>query len=206
MKKKLFSLSVIVICLAIMGYGVIAYFTDVTIAHNVITSGGVDVEIVETQTGSGPSLVEGISGVMPGGEVVRTVTVENQEKSSESWIRVWLNIAITEQGDPILNPTVKNLPLSVKNALGEDVDVVTLDISPENWILGDDGYYYYKSSVEPEHSTAPLFTTIRFATEMGNEYQNCKVLIDISVEAVQTANNPIPDGGDVTDIVGWPEP
>ena len=173
--------------------------------HNVITSDGIDVEIVEKQADGSPFPEEGVNGVMPGGEVSKIVTVANQENSSESWIRVWVNIGISEHGNPILNPTIRNLPLTITNAAGEEIDVVTLDINTEDWVQGEDFYYYYKTPVDPKEVTTPLFETVKFAPEMGNEYQNCKVMIDIFAEAVQTANNPIPDGGDVTDIKGWPE-
>ena len=206
MKKKILSITVIAICLAILGYSTLAFFTDTSpVVHNVITSGGIDVEIVETQADGTPFPEDGVSGVMPGGEVSKIVTVANQENSAESWIRVWVNIGISEAGNPILNPTIKNLPLTITNAAGEEIDVVTLDINGEDWVQGEDYYYYYKTPVASGEVTDPLFETVRFAREMGNEYQNCQVMIDIHAEAVQTANNPIPDGGDVTDIQGWPE-
>lgn len=211
MKKKILSITVIAICLAVLGYSTLAFFADTSpVVHNVITSGGIDVEIVETtdeidpETGK-PRPFEDVSGVMPGGKVSKIVTVVNKDNSSESWIRVWVNIAISEPGNPILNPTIKNLPLTITNAAGEVIDVVTLDINGEDWVQDEDYYYYYKTPVAPSEVTEPLFENVKFAPEMGNEYQNCKVLIDIHAEAVQTANNPIPDGGDVTDIQGWPE-
>ena len=39
---------------------------------------------------------------------------------------------------------------------------------------------------------------------MGNEYQNSTATVTVTAEAVQTANNAIPEGGSVTDIPGWP--
>lgn len=204
-KKKILSLTVIAICLAILGYGTLAYFTAETVAHNVITSGSVDVEIVEKQDDGSPFPDEGISGVMPGRKVSKIVTVKNNENSSEVWIRVRINISISKPGNPILNYTINNLPLTIIDAAGQKIDVVTLDINTEHWVHGEDFYYYYKAPVAPGEITMPLFETVKFALEMSNEYQNCRVLIDILAEAVQTANNPIPDGGDVTDIQGWPE-
>ena len=182
-----------------------AFFTDETVTHNVITSAGIDVEIVEKQSDGKDFPEEGISNVMPGGEFSKIVTIANKENSAEAWIRVLVNIAVSEGGNPILNPMIKNLPLTVTNAAGNEVDVVTLDINSDDWTVGEDGYYYYNSSILPGDATAPLFETVNFAPEMGNEYQGCKVFIDITAEAVQTANNPVPSGGDVTDIVGWPE-
>ena len=39
---------------------------------------------------------------------------------------------------------------------------------------------------------------------MGNRYQNSTITISVQAQAVQTANNPIPDGKDVTAVKGWP--
>ena len=36
---------------------------------------------------------------------------------------------------------------------------------------------------------------------MGNEYQRCKVIVDVTAQAVQHVNN----GGTVLDAAGWPE-
>ena len=48
-KKRLFSLAVIVICLSIAGAGTLAYFSDQTVAHNVITSGNIKIDLLEWQ-------------------------------------------------------------------------------------------------------------------------------------------------------------
>lgn len=201
MKRKILSIAVIAICLAALGYSTLAFFTDTSpVVHNVITSGGIDVEIVEKQADGTPFPAEGVSGVMPGGEISKIVTVANKDTSAESWIRVWVNIAISESGNPILNPLIKNLPLTITDAAGNEIDVVTLDINGEDWVQGKDFYYYYKTPVDPSEVTAPLFETVEFAPEMGNEYQNCKVMIDIHAEAVQTANN----GETAMDAAGWP--
>ena len=45
MKRKLLLLSVMVICIAIAAVGTLAFFTTDAIAHNVITTGGVDIEL-----------------------------------------------------------------------------------------------------------------------------------------------------------------
>lgn len=49
MKRKLTMLAAFAIVLAILAGGTLAYFTDQETAHNVITSGGVDVELEEEQ-------------------------------------------------------------------------------------------------------------------------------------------------------------
>ena len=212
MKKRIFAIAVIMICLAVAGYGTLAFFTDEAVAHNVITTGAVGIEIHETtdqidpETGK-PVPFEDVSGVMPGMSVSKIVQAKNTG-ASDAWVRIWVNVGISEPGNPILNPTIKNLPLKVP---GTEIDAIQLDFNlgdAENqWTLGEDGYYYYNSPLgveEGENITTSLFTKVKFAPEMDNTYQGCKVMIDIFAEAVQVANNPIPDGGDVTDIKGWP--
>lgn len=252
MKKKLLALAVAAISLSTAVGGSLAYFNYVDTAHNVITSGGIGIEIVE-KTKNGDALVdfpeEGISGVMPGTSVAKIVTVENTG-ANDAWIRVLVNVAISsgdlpltpstptpsasaspsdspsqggfeiipnnpdgpmtqalDLGGPVLPPASQpvNLPLIVGG-----VEMVTLDFNTtENddgyWIDGGDGYYYYSKIVPAGESTKVLFENVCFAKEMGNEYQNCKVYIDVFAEAVQSDNNPIPEGGSVTDIKGWPE-
>jgi len=194
MKRKLLALAVLAICAAIVASSTLAYFTAEDTAHNVITSGRVDVEIVETQrdeeTGTEvPYPTEPVSGVMPGGAVSKIVTVKNTG-DAPAWVRMWINVGISEPGDPISNPLIKNLPLTITGEDGSEIDVVTFALNETYWTLSEeDGYYYHNEPVEAGKATAPLFKEVRFAKEMGNEYQNCKVLIDVSAEAIQWDNN-----------------
>ena len=52
----------------------------------------------------------------------------------------------------------------------------------------------------PVKPRPPLFTTVTFAPEMGNEYQNSTAHIDVKADAVQVANN----GDAVLEAAGWP--
>lgn len=47
MKRKLFAGAVIAICLSLIAYGTLAYFTAEDTARNVITSGGIDIQLRE---------------------------------------------------------------------------------------------------------------------------------------------------------------
>lgn len=202
MKKKLLVLAAAALSLTVAVSGTMAYFTDSGVAHNVITTGGVSIELIEnTKDDAGTDIVwpeEGLSGIMPGTSASKIVSVANNGQA-EAWIRVGVDIAISESGDPITNPTIKCLPLTV-TVDGQEVDVVSYSVDSEKWLRGEDGYYYYKTPVAAGSSTANLFEEVTFAKEMGNEYQNCTVYIDITAEAVQTANNPIPENGSVLDV------
>ena len=81
MKKKLFLSAVLIICAAIAATGTLAYFTAEDTAHNVITSGYIDIELEEwseppSENNDGVPF-ENISGVMPGAEISKIVTVKN---------------------------------------------------------------------------------------------------------------------------------
>ena len=193
MKKKLTIISALVICATIVTSGTLAYFTAEDRARNVITSGGVNIELVETtKKGDGTEVEfpkEGLTGIMPGTSASKIVSVKNI--GDEAWIRVKVDTTILDsQGN--------ELPQTIG-----DTSVVSYEVSSTDW-FSSDGYYYYKDSVQMNESTNILFDEVRFAKEMGNEYQNCRIEIDIDAQAVQTANNPIPAGGNVSDIPGWP--
>lgn len=183
MKKKLLTLSLIVICVAILAAGTLAYFSDDATAHNVITTGGVDIELVETGEDGKPFPEEGITGVMPGQTVTKVVTVDNIGPA-DAWIRL-------------------EADLEVLGADGKPLDdaPVTMNLGPK-W-TEKDGYYYYKFALAPGQSTDAFITGVTFSgPDMDNEYQNCTVNLDITAYAVQVDNN----GDTVWQAQGWPEP
>lgn len=195
MKRKTLFLAAIVVCIAIAATGTLAYFNAEDTAHNVITTGGVKIEVVE-QMKDGDTLVdfpeEGISGVMPGASVSKIVQVKNTG-ASEAWIRIRVSMAI--QGED-----GSDLPLLLNNG-----DFAMSFTVMDGWEDGGDGYYYYQKPVAADAMTDVLINEVHFALAMGNEYQNCTANILINAQAVQSANNAIPDGGNVADVDGWPE-
>lgn len=199
MKKKIFSLSVVVICLCLAVGSTVAYFNADDTAHNIITTGGVGISIVEKTKGvDGTEIdfpVTGINGVMPGSTISKIVSVSNTGES-EAWLRVSVDTGFVAADGTVL-------PMELE-LYGGTIPALTYTVE-DNWLLGDDGYYYYTQPVPAGESTGVLFREVMFSPQMTNEYQNCTVSINISAQAVQTANNGIPEGGSVLDIVGWPE-
>ena len=97
------------------------------------------------------------------------------------------------------------LPTVVKDADGKEVPAVTINFAEGTaWFQGTDGAWYYCTALAPGETTAKLFETVTFAPELGNEYQGCTAQVIVTAQAVQTANNPIPDGGTAENISGWP--
>ena len=190
-KKKLFSLAVIVICLSIIGGGTLAYFTDSTTAHNVITTGNIDIEIIETTDGENPFV--DVTGVMPGMEVDKIVQVSN-EGANDAWVRLKVDKQIT-----LANGTVneEDENLIIRYNLGD---------APEQWTYAQDNenqnyYYYYNSLLKPGQKTTPLFKDVLFDKKMGNEYQNSTAQVYVFAQATQGDNN----GKTVLEADGWPQ-
>ena len=71
------------------------------------------------------------------------------------------------------------------------------------WVK-DGQWYYYTEPLAGGADTASLIETVHFAAEMDNRYQDCTIELSVEAEAVQSKNNPIPAGKDVTKIPGWP--
>lgn len=187
MKKKIAAIAVVLCMLSIAAMGTLAYFNDSATAHNIITSGDIDIAL-EEKTASGESFVN-VDGVMPGQEVDKIVTVHNAARSSDAWIRMWVNVAISDDVKQICLPLTQ-----------DGVEIVQLNFDTTNWTKGEDDYYYYNYRLSADETTKPLFTTVKFAEETPNQYQNTKILINILAEAVQADNN----GDSALTAQGWP--
>lgn len=181
MKKKLLILSLAAICLAITAIGTLAYFTSEGTAHNVITTGGVEIAVQEWADEEKTKPFEDLTGIMPGMTVTKIAEIKNTG-ASDAWVRVKVekNIQLQGEGTP-------------------DTGLVELTLNTADW-TEKDGYYYYSKPLKPGEVTAPIFTAVTFKPDMGNEYQNATATVDVVAQAVQTANN----GATVMDAQGWP--
>lgn len=182
MKRKLLILSVLAICIATLTTGTLAFFTSEGRAHNVITTGGVKIAVQEWADEGKQTPFTDLNGVMPGVPVTKIAEIKNTG-ASDAWIRVKVdkNIQRQDGGEP-------------------NTDLVKLDLNDQDWKQGNDGYLYYNKPLKPSEVTKPIFTTVTFDAAMGNEYQNATASVDVSAQAVQTANN----GATVMDALGWP--
>ena len=186
-KKKLFAMMALVIVIAILGTGTLAYFTTRALVHNVITTGGVNIELEETMLNDKGQEIPFVdqTGAMPGQEISKIVRVQNDD--ADAYVRVKVDIAV-EKG---------TATVPVGNAIG-------IAYNSADWTYAD-GWYYYNKILPGGQKTTPLFEKVDLSGEnMGNEYQNSKIHVNVYAQAVQAANNAIPDGGNVTDVKGWP--
>ena len=183
MKRKFLILSVLALCFSLFAAETIAYFTADSKAHNVITTGGVQIAVQEWADEDRQTPFEDLTGIMPGMTVTKIAEIRNTG-ASEAWVRVKVekNIRLQGEGTP-------------------DIGLVELTLNTADWTERD-GYYYYTKALKPGEVTAPIFTAVTFGTAMGNEYQNATATVDVFAQAVQTANN----GATVLDAQGWPKP
>lgn len=188
MKEKLSVVAIVAIFLAIMSAGSWAYFTASEQVHNVITTGGVDITLHEWANEDRTEPFEDLTGVMPGRQVTKIPEVENSGENPV-FVRVKLTKAITWAEGVELTDEV-------------NPDLITIDLNETDWVEKD-GYYYYKKVLPAGETTEPLFTTVSFDAAMGNVFQNAQVSIDITAQAVQSANNG-ENGTDPLKALGWP--
>lgn len=186
-KWKIAALCTILACLAIAATGTLAFFTASETAHNVITSGGVDIDLIEQSRDDAGRLSpwKDVDGVMPGAEVSKIVTVQNTG-ASDAWVRLRVETSIE-----------LSEPLAARG--GPDPSLLVLDINTADW-TEKDGYYYYNQPLKPGQATTPLFETVTFDAAMGNEFQGSAISIDVFAQAVQVANN----GTSALTAAGWP--
>lgn len=207
MKRKLLFIASIVLCLSLLTVGTLAYYSGTTTAHNVITSSGIDITLVDSIEGGtaltdedGVSTGWSLGGVMPGQTVTKTVAVKNTGES-EAWVRLKVTLTITDaNGEPLDNV----LELGDKK-----ITMVSFALDSDKW-LQKDGYIYCLAPVAADGQTADLFkdNAVTFAPEMTNAYQGCHVSIQIDAQAVQTAHNPENRAEHATPVLaaaGWPE-
>ena len=183
MKRKLLILSALVICIAILAAGSLAYFTAEDKAHNVITTGGVKIAVHEWADKEKTEPFENPTGVMPNTTVTKIAEIKNVG-ASDAWVRVKVD---------------KNIVLKVEGVT-PDTSLVELTRNSADW-TEKDGYFYYNAVLKPGDVTAPIFTAVTFKADMGNEYQNATATVDVFAQAVQTANN----GATVMAAQGWPK-
>ena len=183
MKRKLLILSALVICIAILAAGTLAYFTAEDKAHNVITTGGVEIAVQEWADKEKTEPFEDLTGVMPNTTVTKIAEIKNTG-ASDAWVRVKVD---------------KNIVLKIEGVT-PDTSLVELTLNSTDW-TEKDGYYYYTKALKSGEVTAPIFTAVTFKADMGNEYQNATATVDVFAQAVQTANN----GATVMDAQGWPK-
>ena len=196
-RRLVAAVTAIAAVIALTAGGTLAYFSASETAHNVITSGNVDVELREwaDYESKTPWTEDMKVKIMPGTSVEKVVEVENVG-DSEAWVRVKVDKAFAV-GDESISADVLVCSLPAKG-----------DENWQNWqkvtVDGVDWWYYQRPLAAGE-TTAPLFKDVTLQSGTGNDYQSGTATVSVYVQAVQVANNPITDAeAGVASVKGWP--
>ncbi len=198
MKKKMLLVMVCIGLLAATSYSTIAYFVADIRTTNIITMPSLDLDLEEMMH-NGNTLVqyptEPIKNVMPGRIISKRPYINNNGKE-DFYTRVYIKTHIYDQTGNEIFPVD---------------DIVSINIDKEKWIVDTENseskdWYYYTEIVESgANQTVTPFTEVEFSKDMGNEYKNIQVKINVYAQAVQVKNNQIDTATQtVLDVQGWP--
>lgn len=180
MKKKILAVCLVVICLSLAARGTLSYFTAKSIAHNVITTGSVKIELREKFPAGG------VQGALPGDTIPKKVWIKNTG-SAAAWVRVSVELSA-------VSPAGEKLPVDLpKGAL------LSFDLLP-GWIQGNDGFYYYQFPLTSAQETSNLMEQVLISSQINHLYENSTLQMDITAYGVQADNN----GHTVWEADGWP--
>lgn len=184
-QKLLLILSLSLITLALIG-GTSAYFATSERTHNITTTSGVNIALVETtdQTDASgrPIPFQNITNAIPGKSYSKIPAIQNLDDGSV-WVRIHLTLSVDGQPLPLIT------------------DAIQLDLNSSAWHDAGNGYYYYLQPLTVNSTTTPLFTTVTISPNLSNAYQDTTISLTLTAQGVQTTNN----GSDVFSAIGWPE-
>lgn len=69
--------------------------------------------------------------------------------------------------------------------IGKDI-MVDLD---KNWVLGEDGFYYYLKKVSEKEETTPVFKTVKLVNTYEEDYEQADMQIALKSETVTSAGD-----------------
>ena len=169
-RKKVSGSTIAIITLSILlvatvAIGVtLAYFTaNATVAGNITLGDPVTISI--TQGGASASSLTFAGDALPGTVYDQSIGVLAPADMTEALMRAKLTITNTDGATT-------------------SVDAETT----EDWVEGDDDYYYYNGSVTA-NASIDFITSITVPTSLTNADANKTFNIDVIVETIQKANN-----------------
>lgn len=180
-KLRFVVISLAAIFVSLFAQTSLAYYTKVQTATNVVTAGGISFTIYETMGDGTPFPEEGVY-VIPGQTVGKTVTIQSNTDHP-----FYLRVKLVD--------SVNSTELSSAQCL-------EVDLNEQDWVLREDGYLYYNKVVEPNVTTAPVFTNVTIVgDQVDNSYIGKTLSLTVNAQAVQQENNPAEHPWDAQ---GWP--
>ena len=179
-KFRLLLIALAAIVVTVLTQPTLAFYTKLGIATNVVTSGGVQLKIIEKTADGSDFPTEGVT-VIPGDIVSKRVSVQN----------------VCDQ------PFYLRLKL-VSSSTNEELtpeECMKLDIDTVHWTY-QDGYYYYNTILNPAETTPALFTQVEIVgSKIDQSHTGSLLRLVVNAYAVQSANNPAEHPWDAS---GWP--
>ena len=180
-KLKLLLIALAAILMTFFTQQTLAYYSTTGKATNVVTSGDIQLAIHE-KTANGSDFPEEGVYVIPGAVVSKRVTIENV------------------CGHPFYL-RVKLVRGSNKEALSPD-DAFKLDLNTVDWFLGEDGFLYYNTILEPGAVTNPVFTQVEIVgSKVTQNDVGATLSLTVTAQAVQSEHNPAEHPWEAA---GWP--
>lgn len=179
-KSNLLLIALAAILVTVLTQPTLAYYTTIGKATNVVTSGGIQLQIHEKTADGSDFPAEGVY-IIPGDIVSKQVTVENVCEHP-FYLRV------------------KLVSGSTNEALSAE-DCLKMDIDTENWTYVD-GFYYYNNILKPDETTPALFTQVEIVgSKFDQTHIGSTLSLTVNAYAVQSENNPAEHPWDAS---GWP--
>ena len=184
----------LVVMVGIFAAQTYAYFWDTEESTNHISSGRLDVELLEVQN-EGQEMQFDIAPMrfVPGTTVNKSVKVSNTGD-----LPIYVRIKIEKNITNLENDLPDGWEELISCNFNVDDDS-TPDVTEKLWIYRD-GYYSYSSKIDPNTITPTLFDQITFSTKMGNEFSNKQLVFKVICQAVQVNGN----SSSPLTAYGWP--
>lgn len=181
-KARCVVIALVAIMLTFLTQGTLAYYSATGKSTNVVTSGNIQLLIHERSDQGTEFPREGMY-IVPGDIVSKKVSIEN-DCDHPFYLRV-------------------KIVYGVNSEELTSEDCFKLNIDEENWILHD-GWYYYKDIVNPGETTPNVFSHVEMVgAKIDTSYIGKTLTLTVKAQAVQSENNPLPDGN-TYNASGWP--
>lgn len=226
-KKKKLAATVVVLCLCIVAMCVAAYAIykgNPGKTHNVITTGGIDIELNAfghsyDDENSALIPVDPVSDVaiLPGVTISRAVTVENLDEPAYIRVRFVLKFADGSQQELSAGEAAKLFTVTPGDMVVSDNNVWARnpDDPADPWFYFNGSINGGKNGVVPNGATiGALEVDVTCSPNMGNEYNGAgyTACLTIEAQAVQYVNQGEDLGNgeysgvdDPWDAAGWPD-
>lgn len=176
MKKKLGLITATVALGALLAVGgTLAWFTDTETATNVVTTGNVNISILENGEVKDDNGITFPENQVPGASLEKVVTVANTG-ANPAYVRVTLDVTGKDGDAELTDDQIALIKAAIK--------------FPESstWDTDDNEVYYYEGVVAPEGSTEALITGIEIPTTWNNNMTDLQFEVKIVAEAIQSEN------------------